>query len=155
AKKVRFIDKVSRLAAAVRAGGKVDTRTDRTDSAQLSRRPLRKFPRHLEHEIAARRITRKEDFRQIVPLDQFVQDRPEVSRKARMAERWRQMFRPAAISLIHPQNVESGLERPLGNAQHVRRLARTLQAVHEHQGAMAAPPLLPVAFREKSRSRLD
>src|SRR5438477_2802141 len=65
AKKVRFIDKVSRLAAAVRAGGKVETRTDRTDSAQLSRRPLRKFPRHLEHEIAARRITRKEAFRQI------------------------------------------------------------------------------------------
>ena len=72
-----------------------------------------------------------------------------------MAERWRQMFRPAAISLIHPQNVESGLACPLGNAQHVRRLARTLQAVHEHQCAMAAPPLLPVAFREKSRSRLD
>src|SRR2546421_8120896 len=51
AKEVRFIDKVSRLAAAVRAGRKVETRTDRTDSAQLSRRPLRKFARHFEDEI--------------------------------------------------------------------------------------------------------
>ena len=72
-----------------------------------------------------------------------------------MGERRGQMFRPAAISLIHPQDVESGLVRPLGDSQHVRRFARTLQAVHEHQCAMAVPTLLPVAFREKSRCGLD
>src|SRR5437763_11498367 len=46
AKGVRLIDKVSRMAAAVLAGRKGETRTDRRDSANLSLRPLLKFSRH-------------------------------------------------------------------------------------------------------------
>src|SRR5256886_10958735 len=69
AKEVRFIDKVSRLAAPVRPGRKVETRTNRTDSAQLSRRPLRKFAPHFEDELAPRRPTRQEDFGQLAALD--------------------------------------------------------------------------------------
>src|SRR5205823_9655315 len=42
-----------------------------------------------------------------------------------------------------------------GESQHAGRLAVTLPAVHENQCAMAVLRLLPVAFREKSRSRLD
>src|SRR5438046_8128324 len=53
--------------------------------------------------------------------------------RSRMAERWRQMFRPATISLIRSQNVESDLVRPLGNSQHVRRFARTFKAMRSEE----------------------
>ena len=143
------------MTAPIRTGHEVETRTDRTDSPQLSRRPLRKFARHFEHEIPARRIPGKKDFLQLIALDQFAEHFPIIFRKARMAECRRQVFRSAAIPLIHPQNVESTLVGSLGNSQHIRRLARTLKTVNEYQCVMEAWTVLPVAFREKPSSRLD
>src|SRR5438034_10982574 len=65
AKEVRFIDKVSRLAAAVRAGRKVETRTDRTDSTQLSRRLLRKRSEERREgksvDLGGRRVSKKKE----------------------------------------------------------------------------------------------
>src|SRR2546429_7218164 len=75
------MDRVGGRAAAAGAGRRVETRTARTVPAQPPRPPPRRSARHFEDEIAARGITRKEDFGQVVAFDQFVKDRPEVSRK--------------------------------------------------------------------------
>src|ERR1700724_1993119 len=55
------------------------------------------------------------------------------------------MFRIAAVPLVQPQDVHAPRERLCGEALHVVRLARPVQAVQREQRRMLPGPRLPVA----------
>ena len=68
--------------------------------------------------------------------------------QAAVVERRRQVFGPAAGSLVHPDDIESRAIGFRGDAAHIVRLAAAFQAMHEDHGLACGAVWLPVAEAE-------
>src|ERR1700674_1903486 len=99
----------------------------------------------LEGEIPAERVAGDADRRQAVDRAQLVDHVRGVSRETGMKQAGRKMFRIAAVPLVQPQDVHASRERLRGEALHVVRVARPVQAVQREQRRMLPGPRLPVA----------
>src|SRR5262249_40456364 len=69
--------------------------------------------------------------------------------EAAVIESRRQMFRSAAGSLIHSNDVKSGLIGFGGDSVHVMRITAAFESMQQHHGLSSPPILLPVTISQK------
>src|SRR5689334_17620826 len=78
-----------------------------------------------------------------------------VVRQAGVVETGREMFGAAAIALIEQYGAETRGVGLAGDARHVVRRARALEAVQQHDGGMCSAIRLPEAISRDLGIRLD
>src|SRR5260370_13029641 len=154
AHEMRLIEPVSRPRNGIHASPQIERGTHGTHAAQLARARRPEFSGHLQNQIAAHRISREKDPRQLVAFDQLKKNRAEIRAQPGIVESRGQPFRAATISLVDPQDIEALGKSPRRQAPHVRRFARALEAMHERKRRRSPRLALPVAARQQLRSRL-
>ena len=87
----------------------------------------------LQREIAAERIAGDGDRRQAVDARQLVDDVRGVGGQAGMKQPGGQMLGVAAVALVQAHDVHAARERLRGDAAHVVRVARSVQAVQRDE----------------------
>lgn len=70
-----------------------------------------------------------------------------------MVQRRRAIIHAAAIALVHADYAHAGCEPFAGNAQHVLRVARALQTMHNKNGQCTRAIGLPVTLAENTHPR--
>ena len=92
---------------------------------------------------------------QAVHLNQLAHHRNRIAGEPRVIEAVGQVFGRAAVALVEAHRVEAGGECLVGQAAHVMRLARALEAVKRDERGMLPRPRLPVAVGEHARAGSD
>ena len=88
-------------------------------------------------------------------MRQLVDHVRRVGRQTRMEEPFRQVFRVAAVALVQAYHVHPTLERFRGEAAHVVRVARSVQAVEGNERRVLPRSRVPVASGEDARVDID
>jgi hypothetical protein len=81
-------------------------------------------------------------------------DGPIVLTQAAVVQRRREVFGPAARTLIHPNDIESCAIGLRSDAPHIVRLTGTLKTMHEYYGLACGAVRLPVTEAEQLGVRL-
>ena len=143
-----LIDPVLRRFERRHAFRQVDRRRHGADAAQLLRRRRSEIAGELQREVAAKRVAGDRDRSEAIYLDELAHHEMRIMRETRMVQAVGERFGAATIALIQAHRIEARGERLIGEAAHVMRGARALQAVQQQDGGMLPGPALPVALRE-------
>src|ERR1700740_1053866 len=127
-----FVNEVSRFAESVSARCQIERGGNGDKPPDLRGRRIRQFAGHLQHKVAAHRKSDGENLRQLIALDQFEYHRTNVAAQARMIERSRETFSAAAVSLVQPNDIESGRPGLLRDPQHVARVRRAFEPMQKN-----------------------
>ena len=152
---VALINEIAARGECVGAGGEIERGGDGDDGAELWRRCVGEFASHFEDEIAAHGEACGEDFRQGIPMDQFVDDGADILTKARVIQRGSEMLAAAAVALVEADHVEASAPGSFAGAADVVGVAGAFEAVKQDDGGMLRRIRLPMAAGEDARAGLD
>ena len=155
ADEIPLIQRVPRPLEGPRALADLDDRRHGGDADQRRRRAAAVLARELQREVPAERIAGDRDRRQPVDVGQLVHDVRGVGGQPRVKEPFRQMLRIAAVALVQPHDVHAARERFRGEAAHVVRAARSVQAVQRDERRVLPRPRLPMTIGDNPRARRD
>lgn len=153
--KIIFIEAIARKMQGIGGGSEVHRWAHCHYRAELRRALASPFPCELEHEVAAHGESREGKPGNLIFVQQILGDGGDILGSARMIERGRQRVRPATIALVHADDVHTRGHAFRGDAQHVGRFARTLEAVHNNHGESIFAVWLPVAMAQHFDAGLD
>src|SRR5215467_5315309 len=132
----------------------IDVGTD-SDSARNRGFGSADFAGCFQEEVAAHRISDQPDTVQLLNGSQLPCHGSIIFAEAAVIESRRQVFRSAAGSLIHSNDVKSGLIGFGRDSVHVMRITAAFEPVQQYHGLSGASILLPVTIPQKLRVRSD
>ena len=129
----------------VRRRRQIDRRTTRRDRSKLRRRLRSPLSRQLQHDVAAHREADQRQARNAVARDDLARHRRDIVRQPRVIEHRSERVRAATVALVVADHIHPRGQRLLGDAEHVLRIARPFEPVHNNDGQRVRSIRLPVA----------
>jgi len=152
--KMPLVNKIPRLRQIIRASSQINRRTNPDHALQFRRRLRPKLPSHLQNNVPAHRRPSHKNLLQRILRNQLVHHSPHIPAQPRVVKRRRQMRRPPAIPLVHPQHIERSPKCLLRRPQHVPRFTRSLKPMQQNQSRPPPRLHLPMTLSKNPRPSL-
>src|SRR5262245_14885040 len=91
----------------------------------------------------------------MVMAGEFIDDKVEVFSEPGVIKSISPGFGAAAVTNVKTDTIKSSGNGFFGRAQHIRRTARALHAMHHHKRGTVSPPVLPGAMPQHPSARRD